>query len=521
MNPVQAILDESNKNRHHAIAAVAGSGKTTTLINLCRQLGTDRTVRFLAFNRHIAQELKTRLPQNVRVQTTHALGFELVRKHLRRKLETDDAKYGEWIRRGIEEVKTKGSFFNRLASANAKSHVRGLDSVMLGYFRRDLREVFNFVVNQQPRPTGDDVSFALFRMGKVIPVDPQELAIWFGRIVDAGSWDATENGRLGFLDMILLPALFNLNPDRCDDLLVDEFQDLTPLQFSLVKKFVTKGARLIAVADPKQAIYGFAGAEGDSLEWIKALPGGVSHHRLPFSWRCGKSIVRKANEIVPWIQAAAQAPEGLVQEVVDTDLVAKVVPGDLVLSRTNAPLVGIFLRLIERKVPVLIRGNEIEEALIRALTEIGSLPGFVMSRFGSFVEEWVSLKVDGVTNEKACHSVRDVATAANMCHRTFRSGSMYGLIEEVRRVFGEARQSEASRRVSNDAICLSSIHRAKGLEAETVWVLEGTELPLREPYMQPHDIEAEENVAYVAFTRARTKLMLVKPQTDEEKQSDC
>lgn len=516
MNPVKAILNESNKKRHHAIAAVAGSGKTTTLVELCRQLGSDRKVRFLAYNRHIAQELKTRLPKTVRVQTTHALGLELVRKHLRRELITDEAKYPEWIRKGVEEVKAKGTFFKRPASPATQSYVRGLDSVMLGYFRKDLREIFNFVVNQQPRPTAEDVGFALFRMGKVVPVDPEELAIWFGRIVDAGVWDATENGRLGFLDMILLPAIFELKPNACDDLLVDEFQDLTPLQYSLVKDFVTMGARLIAVADPKQAIYGFAGAGGDSLEWMKELPEGVTEHSLPFSWRCGRSIVRKANELVPWIQAAAEAPEGQVQVVDDAQLISSVVPGDLVLSRTNAPLVGVFLRLIERKVPVLLRGNEIEEALVRALTEIGAMPGFQMPAFASFVEDWVTLKTDGLVNQKVSHSIRDVATAAKLCQRTFRSPSMFGLIEEVKKVFGTARQSEANRRISDDAICLSSIHRAKGLEANTVWVLDGTDLPLREPNMLSHEIEAEENVAYVAFTRARTRLFLVKPRDDSE-----
>jgi DNA helicase II / ATP-dependent DNA helicase PcrA len=516
MNPVQAILQESNPKRHHAIAAVAGSGKTSTLIDLCRHLGPDRKVRFLAFNRHIAQELKTRLPKTVRVQTTHALGLELVRKHLRRELVTEESKYSDWIRKGIEEVKGKGTFFKRPVSLSARGYVRDLDSVMLGYFRKDLREIFNFVVNQHPQPNSEDVSFALFRMGKVLPIDHEELAVWFGRLVDAGIWDATENGRLGFLDMILLPARFELKPDRCDDLLVDEFQDLTPLQFSLVKSFVTKGARLVAVADPKQAIYGFAGAGGDSLDWIKALPEGVSEHSLPFTWRCAKSIVRKANEIVPWIQAAAQAPEGLVEEVDDEQLIAGVAPGDLVLSRTNAPLVRVFLRLIERKVPVLLRGNEIEEALIRALTEIGSLPGFLMSGFASFVEEWVSLKIDGVNNTKVGHTIRDVATAAKLCQKTFRSSSMFGLIDQVKLVFGKARQSESDRRIADDVICLSSIHRAKGLEAKTVWVLDGTELPLREPDMLAHEIEAEENVAYVAMTRARTRLFLVKPRPDGE-----
>lgn len=88
MNPeLKAILEGvKGSNDHLMIEAVAGSGKTTTLLKICETFERGRSVQFLAYNRHIAQELKSRVPSHVFVNTSHSMGLSLVKKALGRKI---------------------------------------------------------------------------------------------------------------------------------------------------------------------------------------------------------------------------------------------------------------------------------------------------------------------------------------------------------------------------------------------------------------------------------------------------
>lgn len=404
----------------------------------------------------------------------------------------------------------KGTFFKVQVSPEARGLLRTLKRAELGNFARDLNQVFGFVANQTTRPAAVDVEHALERISIVVPIDASEIAVWLGRLIDAGVWDAKENGRLGFIDMLLLPACWNLKPKACQVLLVDEFQDLTPLQFELVRKSAEQGARIVLVGDSNQSIYGFAGATGNAFEWVRQLPGNVRSFGLPFSWRCARAIVRKANGIVPTIRPAESAPEGIVQEVSLKEMYEAVKPGDLVLSRFNAPLIRIFLGLLSRSVPVLLRGNDIEKSLVRALREIGESSGFAYSGFDLFASRWFDAKVEKARGNRALiRSLEDNFEAVGICHTTFRAESIFELITQVQKVFGDMRKDEEDRRITNDVIWLSSIHRSKGLQAKRVWVMDGKELPLRGPGMSRAEIETENNVAYVAFTRAQTFLGLV------------
>jgi len=97
-----------------------------------------------------------------------------------------------------------------------------------------------------------------------------------------------------FDDMLYLPLLKNVICDRKNYVFVDEAQDLNAVQRTLLRRMLTTvpGApsRLIAVGDPNQAIYGFRGADSDSMEQLQrdfnatVLP-------LSVSFRCSKAVV--------------------------------------------------------------------------------------------------------------------------------------------------------------------------------------------------------------------------------------
>lgn len=76
----EAIFDWIVKGRGDAVVqAVAGSGKTTTIIEAAKLLKSDRAV-FLAFNKHVAQQLQTRLGNTMTAKTIHSIGLATLRQ---------------------------------------------------------------------------------------------------------------------------------------------------------------------------------------------------------------------------------------------------------------------------------------------------------------------------------------------------------------------------------------------------------------------------------------------------------
>jgi DNA helicase-2/ATP-dependent DNA helicase PcrA len=76
-----AIYNEvENSDTNIVIRARAGSGKTTTLVNLSKRLPKGKSITFLAFNKHIQLELKSKLPSNIFVYTSHGLGYSAIKK---------------------------------------------------------------------------------------------------------------------------------------------------------------------------------------------------------------------------------------------------------------------------------------------------------------------------------------------------------------------------------------------------------------------------------------------------------
>lgn len=72
----QADADAFHVGQHLALQAGAGTGKTTTLAELAR--ATRRRGRYLAYNRAIAQDARTRFPSTVSCKTAHALAYAAV-----------------------------------------------------------------------------------------------------------------------------------------------------------------------------------------------------------------------------------------------------------------------------------------------------------------------------------------------------------------------------------------------------------------------------------------------------------
>jgi DNA helicase II / ATP-dependent DNA helicase PcrA len=273
-----------------------------------------------------------------------------------------------------------------------------------------------------------------------------------------------------------------------DFVFVDETQDLNPSQLALVRKAAV-GGRLVAVGDRHQSIYGFRGADPEAIPRIIRE---TSANVLPLSvtYRCASRIVAEANRYVPELMAAPGAPDGVVRSTMLDDAENAMMPGDFVLSRTNAPLVALCFRLAKQGRRAAIQGRDIGEGLaawVRS-TNATSIPVLA-----ECVRSWHRAEVARLDAlERDTDGVSDRAE----CLHAFCEGA-----SNVSEVLGRIATVFSGEGGAADRVLLSSTHRAKGLEADRVFML-------RDTYLKRETVE-EKNLAYVAVTRAKHELVYV------------
>jgi superfamily I DNA/RNA helicase len=289
--------------------------------------------------------------------------------------------------------------------------------------------------------------------------------------------------------------------------MIDEAQDLNRAQLELVLRAVGPGGRTLAVGDAGQAIYGWAGADYTSMERIaertqaRALP-------LSICYRCPASHVALAQSIHPQIEARPDAPEGDIwSEVPEPDMLDRLRPGDLVICRTNAPLVALTYALIRRGVQARMRGRDIGRGLAALVRRIANQEDCTLADFPERVERWREQQEEAllakgkVGLEQALINLRDRAETVVAVYDSQKPASLVDFVRRVEELFRDKDEARA-------VVWLSSIHRAKGDEAEHVYVARPDLLP-HPKASAPQDMEQEQNLRYVAFTRAKAALYFV------------
>ncbi|MBP5457407.1 MAG: AAA family ATPase, partial [Paludibacteraceae bacterium] len=89
------------------IRAVAGAGKTSTIVAAMKLVPKTKKCLFIAFNRSIVEELTNRLSgyTNCTIKTIHSLGLQIVRRNIG-EVDIDEYKYKTFIKSNITELTT-------------------------------------------------------------------------------------------------------------------------------------------------------------------------------------------------------------------------------------------------------------------------------------------------------------------------------------------------------------------------------------------------------------------------------
>lgn len=494
---------------HLIIRARAGTGKTTVLIEglkLLKGLPTTidpspqqraiwdalleskdkaKSVCFVAFNKSIAEELQRRVPEGCEAMTMHSLGYRSI---LRSYPGTALAEY-----RVQKYTAERLGVDLRQLKIHKKPLLKGVEE-LVGLCKLNMLGGSKPVTYDQLAMLAEtyDIQLEEYR-NQVFDLVPEILE----RCKDIERDRMVDNN-----DMIWLPQVLNLVITKYDILLYDEYQDSNKCQQSLARRV---GTRLILCGDDCQSIYGFMGATGDfdrTKAELGATPVGCQLLPLTMTRRCGKSIVAQAKQLVPDFEAHESNPRGLVK-FSKIDLYRKLVqPGDMVICRLNAPLLKQRIKFImEGKKAHIVGRKDVGKRMIefiegrRAVTVLD-----LISKMAAWLKNVTSKELaKPEPDENKIDGYQDLYECA-LCF-TANADTVDDVIRLAEEAFADPEDNRPG-------ISLSSIHKAKGLEAKRVFILCHKEAAFRKAKLVWQEKE-QRNLKYVAITRAIEELCYV------------
>jgi DNA helicase II / ATP-dependent DNA helicase PcrA len=515
------------------VLAGAGTGKTRTITHriaylVQRGLVTPRQILAVTFTARAAGEMRTRLRElgaaGVQAQTFHAAAFRQLRYFWPR---VHDAQMWQLTDNKFRLVMQAA---NRLGLSTEREDVRDLAS--------EIEWSKSSLISPEQYPA------AAQQAGRETPILPELIAKAFA------GYEKLKSGAqlLDFDDLLLhIAAILEDREDIAEEFrsqyrsfVVDEYQDVNPLQARVLDAWVGNRDDLTVVGDANQTIYSFAGA---SPKWLVNFPRKYPEAtvvRLERDYRSTPQVVGLANQVIgaarerpagTRLKLVGQRPDGprpdfaeYDDETDEADAIARKIAQ---LAKRGVPLseIAILFRvnaqsevyekaLSDAEIPYQVRGGErffaraeIRQAMATLRTAIArdtaaeDLPGTVRELLvevgltdeppagGSARERWESLIALVELAEGLVATVPDA---------------------DLRRYVAELdARAEAQHPPTVEGVTLASLHAAKGLEWDAVFLaglVEGT-LPIQHADTDAA-VEEERRLLYVGVTRAREHLHL-------------
>lgn len=461
----QTIFDWIKNGRGSGIVkAVAGSGKTTTVI------------RGLAFIRGID------LTQ-VRAGTFHSVGYNAVLRKLGLKpnqVSPDGSKVRKLLRDRLGDVDYTmyGDFVSQLVGLAKGAGV--------GVLTPDVESAwYDLIAHHDLFLDEEDAT--------------EQRAVELARGALAWSNEVAKAGTIDFDDMLYLPLLWRLKLWQNNWVFIDEAQDTNPVRRALAKLALLPGGRLVAVGDDRQAIYGFTGASHDAMDLIRS-EFDAKEMPLTVSYRCARAVVAKAQTIVDYLEASPTAPEGVVRSANLDQALTTLGPHDAILCRNTAPLIELAYALVARGVGCRVLGKEIGTGLVNLVKrQRASGIDKLMEKLEAYRDREVA-KHQAKGEEGKAEAVADRVTCITTIidHLDEKSRTVPALIARIENMFTD----------SNGVLTLSTQHKSKGREWDRVAILDPHRNPSRWA-RQDWQKKQEDNLMYVAWTRAKTELIFL------------
>jgi DNA helicase-2/ATP-dependent DNA helicase PcrA len=406
------------------------------------------------------------------------------------------------------------------------------------------------------RDLASEVEWA--KVSNVTPEAYADLATADGRAIDLGSaaevaklFDAYEEVKRDRRQMDMEDALLYAAAVLDDDervaatvrrqdqwLVVDEFQDVSPLQFRLLQLWLGGRDQVCVVGDPAQTIYTFAGASDRFLrDFPRTFPGTTSITLLR-NYRSTPEVIEVANTVMSHqlgtsaVRLKAQRPAGAAVETrgfadeedeatqIAAAIATAIAAGTdadriAVLSRLNVQLDAVADALRDRGVTFTRPGQATAAERGATRQAMGLLRGAAVGRSslsGDLVRDvsdiistlgWAPTPPQGQEARRRWDTLQAVVVAAERFTHAHPDGDLAAFAADRQRSLDAGEASHGS------GVTLTTLHAAKGLEWESVFLVGAQEGNMPFVYRDTiSDIDEERRLFYVGVTRAQDSLHL-------------
>lgn len=550
----QDILDFflNNPQSNMLVNALAGSGKSTTACMLSEHSKTSDL--YIAFNASIVEEFKKKIKNpKTKVMTMHSLAYSIMLYNVEQESKDSGEKpKGFGSQRSKRTVSLDNFKPHKILDEEiTKRYGRYIEFAKRVFLKDNYVNLYNLCRltltdmssnKDVSRLIDDHVLFLYYGDEGYSAPDISEITSTL-KILDTKSRQQFETqGVIDFTDMLWIT--FNkLKYDNWEvpywalytNIYCDEVQDFSNIQLNFLKFIKRTKGRYVFIGDFHQAIYNFAGANAQAFNQIPKMFAPVETFDLPICYRCAKSHLSRVNREygIP-ILPCDDAPLGFVKTIDKNKISEYAKAGDMVISRKNKWIAEVVLDLARNGTPIFIEDKEMVGAIKRQIlsskcTSVGALKKFlqkVISNYNKKLFEIVSKNVrEGGHEEERLEAVAE--TNSKIDNTSFLLEILEGYLENHASSDSVSKFSNFIDKLLNttpspNCVRLCSIHKAKGLEATNVFVLNEAKINYDFRNSKEQNIQ-EKNLSYIATTRAKEGLYLVKEpsKTVTTRNTDC
>ena len=475
------------------VQAVAGAGKTTTLIECANQIDSNKKILLLAHNRSTKDTLRERIgaKENVKVYTLHGLAWRMFNEHFEFSPIIDEDKYRNYVNQNLDSITSE--LYKEL-SASSKM-----------MYKANVFDLINKARHNLKQSEKEINKLAKKKYGLRLVADEAHLV---SKIL---KWGTENIERVDYQDLLWFPSEFGYFTKKylADIIMLDEAQDASMAQQDVVSRCFKRNTRLFAFGDKDQTINSWCGSDTEAFEHLKdsnVFRRDAKELPLTTNYRCGYKIIEYAKRYTNNnIKAREGAQEGLVKHNAS---LTDIQNGDMILCRNTAPLMEVYRQGVSRGEKMYFRGEELGKNLkLSADCAYGdTIPEMIFSMKKRLIATWDFLTKEydldpreTMTDGRIVSLLDTIKTMENLPKTVEKRSDLDKFIKDI---FSDE---------GKEGIQLSTIHRAKGLEADNVFIICPSLIPSRLAELD-WEKEEEKHLQYVMCTRPKNTLNFVTEQ---------
>jgi superfamily I DNA/RNA helicase len=475
----QALIDGAKKRDHFGGIARAGCGKTTIIKEVAKDCSR-RKVTLVVFNKNNANDISNDAskPNNLTSSTFHSL---CLRQLGNVNVQGGEFKSGKWLPSKVDLLMRKDACFNIYDKNLSKD-----EKVAIKENADCAKEALKLMKNTYIKPSFIDTINLMMKYNISPCMARDEFA---HKILEMLEQSDSDQYNVDYDDMIRFCALRNLGERIVTDMfVVDECQDNTPIRTILMGQ-IAENCQVGFIGDDRQAIYAFTGADTDSINTIKNTIAGANLFPLTVNFRCDKAIIRNAQILVPDIKYLESKEEGEVVFTEMKDLLKNFKAGDVGISRYNRVIISRCFAFIKEGKPSTIQGADFGKML---KSTVAGFKATSIEDFYSRLDAWYDKQ-----NKFSENGVSEAVEDRFECLKFLadHSDTVEGIAKTIDGIFKDSS--------AEDMYKFSTGHKSKGLEWDRVHILDYSNFISKNPETPECQKRQEENIMYIAQTRAR------------------